>query len=88
MLSLGAPRDPDAWPEVKPQPVPPYTGVIPGPDAALRGLCQASFRACVALAEHRGKTFPALVDDEDLTRANGVALLNDLAGDAFLRLRR
>ncbi len=88
VLSLGAPRDPDAWPEVKPQPVPPYTGVIPGPDAALRGLCQASFRACVALAEHRGKTFPALVDDEDLTRANGVALLNDLAGDAFLRLRR
>jgi phospholipase C len=88
VLSLAAPRDPDDWPEVKPQPVPPYTGVIPGPDAALQGLCRAAFRACVALAEHRGKTFPALVDDEDLTRANGVALLNDLAGDAFVRLRR
>ncbi len=88
VLSLDTPRDPDSWPEVKPQPVPPYTGVIPGPDAALRGLCLAAFRACVALAEHRGKTFPALVDDEDLSRANGVALLNDLAGDAFVRLRR
>jgi phospholipase C len=88
VLSLEVPRDPDTWPDVKPQPVPPYTGVIPGPDAALRGLCRAGFRACLALAENRGKAIPALVDDEDLTRANGVALLDDLSADAFIRLRR
>jgi hypothetical protein len=30
---------------------------------------------------------PALVHDENLTRADGLALLDDLAPDAFVRLR-
>jgi len=34
-----------------------------------------------------GKPSPGLTQDENLTRANGVALLNDLAEDAFVRLR-
>jgi phospholipase C len=87
VFSLEAPRDPDAWPAVSPRPVPPYTGQIPAPDAALRGLGKAAFHACAALAGRFGKTSPAIAQDEDLTRANGVALLNDLAGDAFVRLR-
>jgi hypothetical protein len=33
------------------------------------------------------KPSPGLTQAENLTRANGVALLNDLAGDAFVRLR-
>ena len=87
VLSLDTPRDPDDWPEVSPRPVPPYTGTIPAPDAALGGLCKAAFSACVALVEHRGKDTPAEVRAEDLTRANGVALLNDFAPDAFVHLR-
>jgi phospholipase C len=87
VLSLDSPRDPDSWPAVTPQPVPPYAGVIPAPEAALRGLGRAAFQACVALADHRGKAIPQLTADENLSRANGVALLNDLAGDAFVRLR-
>jgi phospholipase C len=86
VLSLAQPRDPGSWPEVKEPQVPPYTGVVPAPGAALRGICKAAFRACVALAEHRGKSSPALVNDENLTRADGVALLDDLAGDLFVRL--
>jgi len=87
ILSLEAPRDPDGWPDARPLPVPPYTGVIPAPEAALRGLSKAIFHSCVALARGRGKPVPELVADENLTRANGIALLDDLAGDAFVQLR-
>ena len=87
VLSLAEPRDPDTWPEVKAPRVPPYTGEIPAPGAALRGLCKAAFHACVALAEHHGKSSPALVGDENLTRAEGIALLDDLSADLFVRLR-
>jgi hypothetical protein len=66
--------------------VPPYTGQIPAPDAALRGLSKAAFHACAALATHFGKPTPALTQDEDLTRANGAALMNEMAGDVFVRL--
>ena len=61
--------------------MPPYTGIIPAPEAALHGLCKAIFHAGAALAESRGKGSPALISDENLTRADGIALLNDLAGD-------
>jgi phospholipase C len=86
VLALDTPRHPDEWPEVSPRPVPPFTGQIPAPDAALRGLCKAAFRACTTLATHLGKASPDLAQDEDLTRANGIALLNDIACDMFVRL--
>jgi phospholipase C len=87
VFSLDSPRDPDGWPEASPRPVPPFTGQIPAPDAALCGLSKAAFHACAALTTHFGKPSPGLTQDDDLTRANGVALLDDLAGDAFVRLR-
>jgi phospholipase C len=86
VLSLDSPRDPADWPAVSPRPVPPYLGVVPAPEAALSGLCRAAFRACVALAEHRGKDSPELTTDENLTRADGIALISDLGADAFPRL--
>jgi hypothetical protein len=33
-----------------------------------------------------GKLNPELSQDEDITRANGAALLSDLVGDVFVRL--
>jgi hypothetical protein len=66
---------------------PPYAGQIPAPDVALRGLGKAAFHACSALATHFGKPSPALTQDEDITRANGAALLNELVGDVLVRLR-
>jgi len=86
VFSLDTPRDPAGWPEVSPRPVPPYTGQIPAPGAALRGLSKAACYACAALVTHFGKPDPGLTGDEVLTRANGVALLDELAGDAFVRL--
>jgi phospholipase C len=87
VLTLDSPRDPAGWPDVTPRPVPPYEGQIPAADVALGGLCKAAFHACLALADHFGKDSPGLTLDDDVTRADGVALLNDLAGDAFVQLR-
>jgi phospholipase C len=86
VFSLDTPRDPAEWPTVSPQPVPPYAGQIPAPDAALHGLSKAAFHACAALATHLGKPSPELSQDEDVTRANGAALLNEMVGDVFVRL--
>jgi phospholipase C len=87
VLSLATPRDPEDWPEVVPRPVPPYTGIVPAPGAALAGLCKAGLHACIALAEHWGKDSPDLTHDVQLTRAAGIALITDLAGDAFTGLQ-
>jgi phospholipase C len=87
VLSLATPRDPQDWPEVLAQPVPAYSRELPAPDAAATGLCKSALHACVAFAAHRGKSSPQLSQDEDLSRANALALLDDLAGDAFVRLR-
>lgn len=87
VLSLATPRDPQDWPDVVPRPVPPYTGLLPAPEAALAGLCKAALHACLALAEHWGKDSPALTRDVQISRADGVALITDLAGDAFTGLQ-
>jgi phospholipase C len=87
VLSLDTPRDPGQWPEVSPRPVPPYTGQILAPEAALGGLGKAALHACAALATHFGKPSPEFKEDEELTRANGAELLNDMAGDMFVQLR-
>jgi phospholipase C len=87
VLSLETPRDPADWPEVSPRPVPPYIGEVPAPEAALVGLGRAALHACIALAERRGKISPTVTTDETISRADGIELVIDLAGDAFTGLR-
>ena len=87
VLTLAEPRDPASWPQVSPRPVPPYTGVVPAPDAALHGLARAAFHATLALADRDGRSTPRLTAAEDICRADGLALLSDVAPDLFLRLR-
>jgi phospholipase C len=87
VLSLTSARDPSSWPDVLPRPVPPYVGTIPAPEAAVSGLCHAALHSCLALAEHLGKATPSLTPEANVTRADGIALINDLAGDAFVGLR-
>jgi phospholipase C len=86
VLSLATPRDPADWPHVTPRPVPPYTGDVPGPEAAFVGLGRAALHACIALAEHGGKAVPTVRTDMTIGRADGVELVMDLAGDAFTQL--
>jgi phospholipase C len=86
VLSLASPRDPDQWPEVTPRPVPPYTGTVPAPGAALVGTAKAALLAAIALARSRGKTTPEVTKEVDIARGDGIALALDLLGDAFPRL--
>jgi len=87
VLALDTPRDPQDWPEVVARPVPPYTGKVPAAEAALVGLGRAALHACIALAERRGKDTPGLAQNEYISRADGVALIIDLAGDVFTGLQ-
>src|SRR4029077_18878709 len=87
VLSLSTPRDPADWPAVTPRAVPDYQGKIPAPEAALGGLCRATLHACVALAAHLRKDSPELTQQENITRADGIALIHALGGDAFTGLR-
>ena len=61
---------------------------LPVTSALARGFATFDhwFCACAALATHLGKLNPELSQDEDITRANGAALLSDLVGDVFVRL--
>jgi phospholipase C len=87
VLSLETARDPAGWPDVFPRPVPPYIAEVPAPEAALVGLGRAALHACIALAERRGKIGPTVTTDETISRADGIELVIDLAGDAFTGLR-
>jgi phospholipase C len=86
VLTRETPRDPQDWPQVVPRPVPSYHGRIPAPEAALRGLGRAGLAAFLTLAEHLGKSSPRLTSEEDISRADAIALLTDLAGEVFVRL--
>jgi len=86
VLTLDVPRDPVTWPAVVARPAPEFEGEIPAPEAAVRGLAHAALHAVIALAENAGKDSPQLTQDANVTRADGIALINDLGGDAFPRL--
>ena len=87
ILTRTVARDPQDWPDVVPRPVPPYLGVIPAPASAMRGLGKAALHACIALAAHRGQATPELTHDEDVSRADAVALLDDFGAAVFTGLR-
>jgi phospholipase C len=86
VLSLETPRDPADWPDVVARPVPAFTAQVPAPEAALIGLGRAALHACIALAERDGKIGPAVTQYVTISRADGIELVLDLAGDAFARL--
>jgi hypothetical protein len=88
ILALATPRDPADWPELRPQPVPPYGGRILAPEAAMQGFFKAAFDASLALASQRGLNAPRLAGDESITRGDAAAILDDVVRDMFVRLRR
>jgi phospholipase C len=86
VLALETPRDPADWPDVVARPVPAFTAQVPAPEGALIGLGRAALHACIALAERDGKVSPAVTQDMTISRADGIELILDLAGDAFAHL--
>jgi phospholipase C len=86
VLTLDSPRDPETWPAVIARPVPPLTGTIPAPGAAIKGLACAAFKACFALAEDRFRVNKNVLADENLTRADAVEFISDIGANAFPHL--
>jgi phospholipase C len=86
VLALQTPRDPADWPDVVARPVSAFTAQVPAPESALIGLGRAALHACIALAERNGRVSPAVTQDMTISRADGIELILDLAGDAFARL--
>jgi phospholipase C len=86
VLTLDSPRDPETWPAVVARPVPPFTGKIPAPEAAIKGLACAAFKACFALADDRFRVDKNVIADENLTRADAVEFISDIGANAFPHL--
>jgi len=83
VLSLISPRDPESWPEVTPQPVPPFSRARLSPDARLKGLCKAACFPVLDLAKHLGLPAPDLDQDQDIARVDALALIDDVFGHMF-----
>ena len=82
VLTLTTPRDPAGWPEVAPRPVPPYQAAIPR-DAVLQMLPRSALLAALDLGRKLGLSVPGIARDEDVLRADSIAMLNDIFADVF-----
>ncbi len=85
-LSLDAPRPPEDWPEVFPQPVPPFDPAQISPEAELRALPKAAFSAVLELARQRidrGAGAPEYQQDVDICHADAMTIIFDTFGHLF-----
>jgi phospholipase C len=90
VLSLDSPRPPEDWPEVFPQPVPPFDPAQISPDARLRALPKAAFFALLELAKQRadgGAGLPEFQQDVDISHADAMTVIIDAFGHLFPGLR-
>jgi phospholipase C len=83
VLSLTSPRDPEDWPEVTPQPVPPFSPARVPLEARLKGLCKAACFPVLALAQDMGLPAPDVDQDEAIARADAIALIDEVFGHMF-----
>ena len=90
VLSLDSPRAPEDWPEVFPQPVPPFDPAQISPEARLRTLPKAAFFAVLELARQlkdRGAGAPEYNNDADICHADAMTIIVDTFGHMFPGLR-
>jgi phospholipase C len=87
ILSLNVPRSPDQWPEVFPQPVPQFDVALLPPDLPLSVLGRAILRAGLEYEKMLGAHVPVISADTDITGAQAISMLRDIAFDLFPGLR-
>jgi phospholipase C len=86
VLSLQTPRPPEDWPDVVPQPVPPFNPQAMPRDVPLRALSKAALCGVLELGKGLGMRVPELNKDEDVLRADGMDILTECFGDLFPHL--
>ena len=87
ILSLNVPRSPDQWPEVFPQPVPQFDVALLPPDLPLSVLGRAILRAGLEYEKMLGAHVPVISADTDITGAQAISMLREIAFDLFPGLR-
>lgn len=87
VLTLERPRAPEDWPEVTPQPVPPFDVALLPPARPLSVLGKAVLHAGLAFEKSLGAKVPEIPPDETLTGAQAMDMIRDGALNLFPGLR-
>ena len=87
ILSLDRPRLPEQWPDVVPQPVPPFDAALLPPDLPLTALGKGLFLGILECEKMLGAKVPDIPKDTDITGAQAVDIIRATAFNLFPGLR-
>jgi phospholipase C len=87
ILSLDTPRPPEQWPNVSPQPVPPFNTALLPPNLPLSVLGKGIFFGILAFEKSLGAKVPEISRDSAITGAHAEELIRNMSFDIFPGLR-
>ena len=87
VFSLDKPRPPEQWPDVTPQPVPPFNTAIFPPNLPLSVLGKSMFFAILSAERSLGAKVPTISEDTDITGAQALEIMRAGSFDLFPGLR-
>lgn len=87
ILTLDKPRPAEQWPDVTPQPVPPFNTALLPADVPLSVLGRHLFFAVLEFEESFGAPVPTIPPDGVITGAQADAIIRNMALDIFPGLR-
>jgi phospholipase C len=87
ILSLDTPRPPEQWPDVTPQPVPPFDTALFPPNLPLSVLGKGIFFGILAFEKSLGAKVPEISRDADVTGANAQEIIRNMSLEIFPGLR-
>lgn len=83
ILSLERPRPPEQWPDVVPRPVPPFDIALLPPDIPLTVLGKGLFFGILECEKMLGAKVPPIPKDTDITGAQAVDIMRNIAFNLF-----
>jgi phospholipase C len=87
ILSLDTPRPPEQWPDVTPQPVPPFDTALFPPNLPLSVLGKGIFFGILAFEKSLGAKVPEISRDADVTGAQAQEIIRNMSLEVFPGLR-
>ena len=87
ILSLDAPRPPEQWPNVTPQPVPPFNTALLPPNLPLSVLGKGIFFGILAFEKRLGAKVPEISRDTGITGAQAQEIIRNMSLEIFPGLR-
>jgi len=87
VFSLDKPRPPEQWPDVTPQPVPPFNSALLPPNLPLSVLGKSIFFAILSAEKSLGAKVPTISEDTDITGAQALEIMRSGSFNLFPGLR-